>query len=1027
MYVLVLGYALLGGHDGCVLCTDADRDLYAVEGGPCGPVDCDDSDPVVHPGAYEGTGDYASCSDGTDNDCDGLVDLDDLDCNFYDTDVDGVPDIRDLCPLDNPDDADGDGLCDSAPVLGRGHPYMVDTSTIVNVLDFGADPDWELSGADDSTEAFQAAIDAIPDTGGVLLVPAGKYEVSDTLVVDKAGPVHILGVGAGPYWGSSIFWSRTESADHRPLLRLIGAGDSVVEKLSFSSTPSFPLEVGVQVETKRGRGSSRMTFRDVMVHGGAAGGLGTGFRFLAGDDALCTGDVPGDGTGCDGDDSAGAHHYFERVFVYIFSEKGFSLEHPASKGHLFVRSGYGGGDGYQQGPHVYNRKGVSTLPAPGRQGGGYFTWLLGQGGQVWDADFVLAPPNGPILIDGDQHEHSNRVIRTEGTSQDAWPVTFARSRWDRTYKASPSFEYHLRGPLTIEGNLLSEQEWPFVEIDPGAGTTLYYVNNNVGYNRDALSRYAYIGCEEPTQACTCEDPPDLEECEFRLESWTPDSMGCVEVDVLDDPGGVVEFVSYGNMGYSYHPECHGSIERSGDPTAQVPGGGFGPAVVASSRELDFTLLHAMDTTEYPSVFDVTELGAIPGDGVDDSAAFQAAIDAVPPVHDPDGSWGRGGGVVYVPAGIYEIASPLLMDTYSVILFSGEGSGVTILEWTGAYQEGIPLLRLRGTRDSIFQGFTILASIAHPLHAGIQSITVPPDDPDSRPATNNAFFDVVIDGTDGGIEYGWRITPGPYYDEYGDFQVNDGNNENHHFNGCVVRNYGVAAWSIEHSQAKTQAFLDCRFESNGYGDYGVTTYAPVVQGWSPSGSFYWIGGGGDGNNDTDFYLGSSCDFIAIRDGVFENSVRFLWHGASAGPWAVSIINNRWSTDRLIEMPGHATYHHTMINFDARGPLVVKDNVFEVNHPDAKITMCVGDEGALSPEGYPFDHGSMSVIHNDFAYTGSACHSQAKMRDWSTGWLTPEQIAAREEVELWEFANRYRDLAGEVVDTHIECGTDSLAAD
>lgn len=49
-------------------CTDDDGDGYALEGGDCGPVDCDDTDAAINPGAAE------NCRDAIDNNCNGLID-----------------------------------------------------------------------------------------------------------------------------------------------------------------------------------------------------------------------------------------------------------------------------------------------------------------------------------------------------------------------------------------------------------------------------------------------------------------------------------------------------------------------------------------------------------------------------------------------------------------------------------------------------------------------------------------------------------------------------------------------------------------------------------------------------------------------------------------------------------------------------------------------------------------------------------------------------------------------------------------
>ena len=76
---------------GCVFtCTDNDGDGYAVEGGDCGLVDCNDSNAGVNPGAVE-------ICDGVDNDCDGSVD------EGFDADGDGYTTCGGDCDDTNPD------------------------------------------------------------------------------------------------------------------------------------------------------------------------------------------------------------------------------------------------------------------------------------------------------------------------------------------------------------------------------------------------------------------------------------------------------------------------------------------------------------------------------------------------------------------------------------------------------------------------------------------------------------------------------------------------------------------------------------------------------------------------------------------------------------------------------------------------------------------------------------------------------------------------------------------------------------
>ena len=77
-----------------LLCTDTDSDESKTEGGLCGPIDCNDGDASVHPGAAE-------VCNGVDDNCDGIVDE-----SFPDEDGDGVTtcagDCNDTDPAINP-------------------------------------------------------------------------------------------------------------------------------------------------------------------------------------------------------------------------------------------------------------------------------------------------------------------------------------------------------------------------------------------------------------------------------------------------------------------------------------------------------------------------------------------------------------------------------------------------------------------------------------------------------------------------------------------------------------------------------------------------------------------------------------------------------------------------------------------------------------------------------------------------------------------------------------------------------------
>jgi hypothetical protein len=89
---------------GATTCTDGDGDGFAIEGGDCGAIDCDDSNGLINPGVAE------VCDDTTDNDCDDNADCDDGECN--NAPVCAVASEPEIC--DDKIDNDGDGKVDCA-------------------------------------------------------------------------------------------------------------------------------------------------------------------------------------------------------------------------------------------------------------------------------------------------------------------------------------------------------------------------------------------------------------------------------------------------------------------------------------------------------------------------------------------------------------------------------------------------------------------------------------------------------------------------------------------------------------------------------------------------------------------------------------------------------------------------------------------------------------------------------------------------------------------------------------------------
>lgn len=74
----------VGEYCGTGNCQECDKDLDLYEGAwnsVCSGVDCNDNDALINPGIEEGVNNVGTCTDGIDNNCNGLVDCDEAACS----------------------------------------------------------------------------------------------------------------------------------------------------------------------------------------------------------------------------------------------------------------------------------------------------------------------------------------------------------------------------------------------------------------------------------------------------------------------------------------------------------------------------------------------------------------------------------------------------------------------------------------------------------------------------------------------------------------------------------------------------------------------------------------------------------------------------------------------------------------------------------------------------------------------------------------------------------------------------------
>lgn len=280
---------------------------------------------------------------------------------------------------------------------------------------------------------IQGAINAVRrsgDIGTTVELPAGNFEVDQTLVIE-----HIAGLtlrGQGPF-ATQLQWN---GPDNGVLLELINANRCKIERLSLMPAPGKSLGTAVNLWQKDDPRfdkwtSSQCVFEFVSIRGQGRTANGIHIQF-------------------DGADRKNDHHRFRDVTVAGFTETAFRMDGQNAKAALF--------DGCViRGVRTAGTVGVMTGRPPTRgkeHPGGSFHWF---GGSITGCTecFRLLGRNDTIIINGIYSEKCERFLVVDlPKPQLRFPVTLSGVKFNTNFVAADGevVQFNAGGPLTIQSS-----------------------------------------------------------------------------------------------------------------------------------------------------------------------------------------------------------------------------------------------------------------------------------------------------------------------------------------------------------------------------------------------------------------------------------------------------------------------------------------------------------------------------------------------------------------------------------------------
>lgn len=197
---------------------------------------------------------------------------------------------------------------------------------------------------------------------------------------------------------------------------------------------------------------------------------------------------------------------------------------------------------------------------------------------------------------------------------------------------------------------------------------------------------------------------------------------------------------------------------------------------------------------------------VKADGVtDDTAAVQAAFNALVATTSGSGNSAVGNYIIYAPKGTILLSATIApANSTSQFELVGQGKRATVFKWTGA--AGIPMFKFTNCREAVFRDFGVIGNAATPPSYGIL-IYRDVGQVGSGAATSCQFHNLLVGGDSASM-----MTTGIGY--AASSVTYDTNNDLGLFVGCYFGNlisYGV---SFEHGNSLLHRLIACDFSNCG---------------------------------------------------------------------------------------------------------------------------------------------------------------------------------------------------------------------